>query len=158
MTIITKYLAVCHVFACLVERPGKLRLHKLIEPLSGRRHASKSSLASCLKIRYRTRKKNICSITRYKEIDMLHVLEFLTGFYWILIPQFIVESLIRGGRPFFMWICVAAGMGIASRSCWHPMTFRCGVGGMPSTSFTSASRAGTRRRRSGCCGERGLSC
>ena len=26
---------------------------------------------------------------------MLHILEFLTGFYWILIPQFMVESLFR---------------------------------------------------------------
>ena len=26
---------------------------------------------------------------------MLRVLEFLTGFYWILIPQFIIESLFR---------------------------------------------------------------
>jgi hypothetical protein len=34
---------------------------------------------------------------------MLHILEFLTGFYWILIPQFIVESLIRGrGAVFYV--------------------------------------------------------
>ena len=34
---------------------------------------------------------------------MLRVLEFLTGFYWILIPQFIVESLIRGrGAVFYV--------------------------------------------------------
>lgn len=26
---------------------------------------------------------------------MLHILEILTGFYWILLPQFIVESLFR---------------------------------------------------------------
>ena len=26
---------------------------------------------------------------------MLRILEFLTGFYWILIPQFIIESLYR---------------------------------------------------------------
>lgn len=32
---------------------------------------------------------------------MLRILEFMTGFYWILIPQFIVESLIRGRAAVF---------------------------------------------------------
>ncbi len=27
---------------------------------------------------------------------MLRLLEFMTGFYWILIPQFLIENLIRG--------------------------------------------------------------
>jgi len=29
---------------------------------------------------------------------MLHILEFLTGFYWILLPQFVVENLLHGGK------------------------------------------------------------
>lgn len=35
---------------------------------------------------------------------MIKILEFLTGFYWILIPQFFVETLIHGrGEVFYVW-------------------------------------------------------